>query len=124
LAGAQFLVTPTLDRDVIETAHTYGLAVIPGVGTATEALTAMRYGADAVKLFPASQHVPRSLRDLLAALPQLSVIPTGGIGLDDVPQWLDAGAMAVGLGSELTRGQDAEIHSRLNRLLETTRGAR
>jgi 2-dehydro-3-deoxyphosphogluconate aldolase / (4S)-4-hydroxy-2-oxoglutarate aldolase len=103
-AGASFLVTPTLDPQVIAAGRRYGVPVVPGVATPTEALRALAAGADLVKLFPASAWAPGVLRDVLAALPQLSLVPTGGVGLADAPDYLAAGAVAVGLGSALSAG--------------------
>lgn len=108
LAGATFLVSPSLHADVIRTAHRYGAAALPGVGTPTEAITAMEEGADAVKLFPASALSPSYLRDVRAALPQLPFVPTGGVNADNARAWLDAGALAVGLGSFLTKGEPGD----------------
>lgn len=106
LAGAQFVVAPSLDPETMRTARRYGAASLPGVGSPTEALTAMEEGADAVKLFPASAFGPSYIREVRAALPQVPFVPTGGIGVDDVRTWLDAGAIAVGLGSALTKADD------------------
>ena len=106
LAGAQFVVAPSLDLETMRTARRYGAASLPGVGSPTEALTAMEEGADAVKLFPASAFGPSYIREVRAALPQVPFVPTGGIGVDDVRTWLDAGAIAVGLGSALTNADD------------------
>lgn len=102
LAGASFLVSPSLHAAVLSTGHRYGLAVIPGVATATEIVTALETGADAVKLFPARMSSPAVLRDLLQALPQAPVVPTGGVDGTNAAAWLAAGAVAVGVGSALT----------------------
>jgi 2-dehydro-3-deoxyphosphogluconate aldolase/(4S)-4-hydroxy-2-oxoglutarate aldolase len=116
-AGAQFVVAPVLDRAVVESAAAAGVSVFPGVLTPSEALQAMRWGADAVKLFPATVWTPKALGDLLAALPDLQVIPTGGIGVDAAPGWITAGAVAVGMGSALTRGAPDEARRRCHDLL-------
>jgi 2-dehydro-3-deoxyphosphogluconate aldolase/(4S)-4-hydroxy-2-oxoglutarate aldolase len=116
-AGASFLISPSFDPEVVQTGHRYGAAVIPGVSSATEIVAALSAGADAVKLYPASAASPAVLRDLLAPLPQTPVIPTGGIALDDARSWIDAGAVAVGLGSALTRGAPEEIEQRIRSLL-------
>lgn len=100
-AGADFLFSPILDRGMIEVAHSYGKIAIPGVFTPTEVLTAIRWGTQAVKLFPASAVGPQFIRELLGPFPQVSVIPTGGIHLDNVEAFIRAGAAAVGVGSSL-----------------------
>jgi 2-dehydro-3-deoxyphosphogluconate aldolase/(4S)-4-hydroxy-2-oxoglutarate aldolase len=124
LAGAQLLVCPTLDLDVIRTGHRYGALVIPGCSTPTEMVAAVEHGADAVKVFPTSVWTPASLADVRSALPQLPLVPTGGIRVDDAADWLRAGAIAVGIGSELTAGgldMSAERVARLKRVLSGQR---
>ena len=116
LAGARLIVTPTFDAEVVRCARRYGVASIVGCGSATEMLTALSSGADAVKLFPASTWTPADLQGLLQALPQLPVVPTGGITLDTAADWVAAGAVAVGLGSALSEGAVAETGPRLEQL--------
>jgi 2-dehydro-3-deoxyphosphogluconate aldolase/(4S)-4-hydroxy-2-oxoglutarate aldolase len=105
-AGARFVVSPSLEPETLRMARRHGAASVPGVATPTEAMTAIDEGADAVKLFPASALGPSYVREVRAALPQLPVVPTGGIRPDDVGDWLQAGALAVGLGSALTKTDD------------------
>lgn len=106
LAGARFLVCPSLDPAVLACGHRYGLAVLPGVGSPTEIVAALEAGADAVKLFPARAFTPDVLRDLLQALPQAPIVPTGGIDAASAPEWITAGAVAVGMGGALTSDAD------------------
>jgi 2-dehydro-3-deoxyphosphogluconate aldolase/(4S)-4-hydroxy-2-oxoglutarate aldolase len=122
LAGAQLLVTPTLMEDVIEVGRRYGVATVIGCSTPTEMLRATTLGADLVKVFPASLWSPRILADVLAALPQLDVVPTGGISPDDAAGWIRAGATAVGIGSGLTKGADPAERVRV--LLRSVQEAR
>jgi 2-dehydro-3-deoxyphosphogluconate aldolase / (4S)-4-hydroxy-2-oxoglutarate aldolase len=117
LAGAQFVVAPTFNPEVVAACRESGLPVVPGVTTPTEAVAAHESGATFVKLFPASVWSPRSVRDLLAALPSLPLVPTGGIGLQDAPVWIEAGAVAVGIGGALTRGDAVDASSRITALL-------
>lgn len=100
-AGASFLVSPVFDPTVLALAHEAGAPAIPGAFTPTEMVTAYRAGADIVKLFPADTLGVRHLRAVLAPLPFLPVMPTGGVTPDNVAEWLAAGAVAVGLGSSL-----------------------
>lgn len=102
-AGAQFVVSPVLDPEVIAAAHRRDKVAIPGALTPTEALTAWNAGADVVKIFPANHFGPRYFRDLHGPLPQLRLTPTGGVDLDTTPRWIEAGAVAVGVGSALVR---------------------
>ncbi len=101
LAGAEFLVTPALRPEVIAMGHRYGKPVLCGVATPTEALAACEAGADFVKLFPAASLGPRFLHELLAPLPHLAVVPTGGITPQNAVQWIAAGSVALGIGSGL-----------------------
>ncbi|MEV4604076.1 bifunctional 4-hydroxy-2-oxoglutarate aldolase/2-dehydro-3-deoxy-phosphogluconate aldolase [Amycolatopsis sp. NPDC049253] len=112
-AGARFLVSPNVEAAVIRTAHRYGAAAFPGAGSVTEIVRALEEGADAVKVFPATALGPRWVKDVRAALPQAPLVPTGGIAPEDVPEWLAAGAVAVGMGSALTRGTAEDIRARV-----------
>jgi 2-dehydro-3-deoxyphosphogluconate aldolase/(4S)-4-hydroxy-2-oxoglutarate aldolase len=100
-AGADFLVSPGVCADVARSAVRAGVACYPGGWTPTEILTAWNLGAPAVKLFPAASGGPRHLRDITAPLPQIPLVPTGGVALDQIAAYLAAGAIAVGLGSPL-----------------------
>jgi len=101
-AGAAFLVSAHLRHDILAAMIATGLPVAPGVFTPSEVTQALDAGARVVKLFPASTGGPRHLRALRGPFPELRVIPTGGIGISDLPAWFDAGALAVGIGGELT----------------------
>lgn len=116
-AGASFVVSPVLSREVISAAHRYGLVAIPGVSTATEAFDGMVAGADIIKLFPGAAADPATLAAIRAALPQIPFMPTGGVSLDDAGEWLAAGAVAVGIGNDLTRGDLEEVGGRVTRIL-------
>jgi 2-dehydro-3-deoxyphosphogluconate aldolase/(4S)-4-hydroxy-2-oxoglutarate aldolase len=121
--GAEFVVSPVLDADVVAAARAEDLVVIPGAATPSEALQARRVGADMVKVFPASAWTPGVLRDVLSALPDIPFVPTGGVTLEDAPEWIGAGAVAVGLGSALTRGPADDVPARVADLLARARAA-
>lgn len=97
-AGATFLVSPALDADLVAASP---VPFYPGTFTPTEIYAAHRAGAPLIKLFPAAGLGPRFLRDVRAPLPQVRIMPTGGVKLEDIADWLLAGAQAVGLGSPL-----------------------
>ncbi|GMW00883.1 MAG: 2-dehydro-3-deoxy-phosphogluconate aldolase [Candidatus Hydrogenedentota bacterium] len=101
LAGAQFVVTPTLSLEVIQTARRYGVPVVAGGYTPTELLTAYEAGSDMVKLFPANVGGPEYLKAIKGPLPHLPIVPTGGVDLDTIKPFLDAGASALGAGGNL-----------------------
>lgn len=100
-AGAEFVVGPIFRRDVVDTAHQHDVPALPGALTPTEIQTAHEAGADVVKVFPAKTVGQDYLRAVKAPLPHLSLMPTGGVGLEDAGDWLRAGASVVGVGSAL-----------------------
>jgi 2-dehydro-3-deoxyphosphogluconate aldolase/(4S)-4-hydroxy-2-oxoglutarate aldolase len=101
LAGADFVVAPTLNLEVIALCRRYSVPVIPGCYTPTEMLTAWEAGADMVKLFPASVGGPALVKAILAPLPQLQIVPVGGVDLDTAAAFIQSGASALGVGSSL-----------------------
>jgi 2-dehydro-3-deoxyphosphogluconate aldolase/(4S)-4-hydroxy-2-oxoglutarate aldolase len=100
-AGAQFIVGPSFNTAVVETCRRYSIPVIPGAYTPTEILAAWECGADLVKVFPASVGGPALIKALKAPLPQVEVVPVGGVNLDTAAEFIQAGAAAVGVGSSL-----------------------
>ncbi len=100
-AGARFVVSPVFRRDVIDACHDRDVAVAPGCFSPTEILDAHEHGADVVKVFPATALGPSYIKDTRAPLPQLRLMPTGGVTLDNAGDWIRAGAVAVGVGSAL-----------------------
>jgi len=100
-AGAEFLVSPGVCAEVAVYAAERAVACYPGAWTPTELLEAWRLGAPAVKLFPAASGGPRHLKDVRAPLPHIPLVPTGGVGLDQIADYVAAGAVAVGLGGPL-----------------------
>ena len=100
-AGAQFVVSPVFRRAVIDACHEHDVPALPGCMTPTEILDAWEAGADIVKVFPATTFGPGYLKDVRAPLPQVKLMPTGGVTLDNAGEWIRAGAVAVGVGSAL-----------------------
>jgi 2-dehydro-3-deoxyphosphogluconate aldolase / (4S)-4-hydroxy-2-oxoglutarate aldolase len=100
-AGASFVVGPVFRPDVIAACHERDVPAMPGCFSPTEILTAYQCGADIVKVFPATALGPQYLKDVRAPLPQLKLMPTGGVTLDNAGDWIRAGAVAVGVGSAL-----------------------
>ena len=102
LEGAQFVVSPALNIKTIEMCHRYGVAVLPGALTPTEIVTAWEAGADVVKVFPASAlGGAKYLKSVKAPLPQVELIPTGGVSQATAAEFLEAGAFALGVGADL-----------------------
>lgn len=102
-AGAQFIVTPALDEEVVKYAVEQGVPIIPGVFTPAEMMRAMNLGAEAIKLFPASVLGPAFIKDVKGPLSHIPIMTTGGITIDTAADYLRAGAAAVGTGSALLR---------------------
>jgi 2-dehydro-3-deoxyphosphogluconate aldolase/(4S)-4-hydroxy-2-oxoglutarate aldolase len=100
-AGARFVVGPVFRPDVIVARHERGVPIAPGCFSPTEILDAHERGADIVKVFPATALGPSYIKDLRAPMPQLKLMPTGGVTLDNAGDWIRAGAVAVGVGSAL-----------------------
>lgn len=100
-AGAQFLVSPIFRPEVIATGHQSDVPVMPGCFSPTEIYSAWEAGADIIKVFPATSVGPGYLKDIRGPLPQVKLMPTGGVSIDNVGDWLRAGAVAVGVGSSL-----------------------
>lgn len=105
LAGAKFVVTPTVCLDVIETCRRYSIPVFCGALTPTEILRAWEAGADAVKVFPAEFFGPAYIKSVKAPFPQIEMVPTGGVNEKNVGEFLKAGAYAVAAGSSLVDGK-------------------
>ncbi len=104
LAGAEYIVSPCLDEDTIKLCNSYQKIVMPGAMSVTEVHKAMQYGADVVKIFPATLFGPKIIKAIKGPIPQAPLLPTGGVSLDNVKEWINAGSFAVGVGSELTAG--------------------
>jgi 2-dehydro-3-deoxyphosphogluconate aldolase / (4S)-4-hydroxy-2-oxoglutarate aldolase len=100
-AGAKYVVSPILKKEIIETAHQNNVPVMPGCFTPTEIQTAFEYGADIIKVFPADVVGMAFFKSILAPMPHLKLMPTGGVSLANAGEWIKAGACAVGLGTAL-----------------------
>jgi 2-dehydro-3-deoxyphosphogluconate aldolase/(4S)-4-hydroxy-2-oxoglutarate aldolase len=100
-AGAQFVVSPVFDPEIVATTKRYGKISVPGAFTPTEILRAWGAGADVVKVFPSTTLGPGYFKDILAPLPQIKLTPTGGVDLKNAGDWIKAGAACIGVGSAL-----------------------
>jgi len=100
-AGAQFVVSPVLNLEVIAVCRKHNVACMPGCYTPTEIFTAWNAGADVCKVFPATSLGPKYFKDLSGPFPHIKLMPTGGVTIGNVGEWIAAGAVAVGIGSDL-----------------------
>jgi 2-dehydro-3-deoxyphosphogluconate aldolase/(4S)-4-hydroxy-2-oxoglutarate aldolase len=104
LAGAEFIVRPCFDQATAEMCNFYQVPYMPGCMTITEIQQAMKSGADIVKLFPANNFTPQMIKAAKAPLPHVNIMPTGGVNLENIAAWKQAGAIVVGVGGNLFKG--------------------
>lgn len=104
LAGAEFVVSPCFDQATAEMCNFYQVPYMPGCMTITEMQQAMKSGADIVKLFPANNFTPQMIKAAKAPLPHVNIMPTGGVNLENIAAWKQAGAIVVGVGGNLFKG--------------------
>jgi 2-dehydro-3-deoxyphosphogluconate aldolase/(4S)-4-hydroxy-2-oxoglutarate aldolase len=128
LAGAQFVVSPALNPETARLCNRYQVPYMPGAGTIREVVEAMECGADIVKIFPGEVLGPAFVKAVRGPLPQASLMPTGGVSLENVADWIKAGAVAVGVGGNLTAGAKtgdfASITQLARRFVEKIKEAR
>ncbi|MFO7692857.1 MAG: bifunctional 4-hydroxy-2-oxoglutarate aldolase/2-dehydro-3-deoxy-phosphogluconate aldolase [Vicinamibacterales bacterium] len=129
-SGARFIVSPVFRPSVVEASHAAGAAAMPGCFSPTEILAAWDAGADVVKVFPATALGPAYFKDLRGPLPQVKLMPTGGVSLENAGDWIRAGAVAIGVGGALVdpklvaADNYAAITERARRFVERVRTAR
>ncbi|MBN1622836.1 MAG: bifunctional 2-keto-4-hydroxyglutarate aldolase/2-keto-3-deoxy-6-phosphogluconate aldolase [Clostridia bacterium] len=104
LSGAQYIVSPNINLDTIKLCNRYQVPSMPGAMTINEIILAMEAGADIIKIFPGDLFGPSIIKSVKGPLPQAQMMPTGGVEVDNVEEWIKAGAVAVGAGSSLTKG--------------------
>ncbi|SFJ82057.1 2-keto-3-deoxy-phosphogluconate aldolase [Halobacillus dabanensis] len=129
-SGAEFIVSPVLNEDVVKTTLRYGKLSVPGVMTPTEAITAYEMGVDMVKVFPASSVGASFIKNMKGPLPQIPIMTTGGVDLDNAADFIRAGAVAIGAGGNLVNhtliaeGNFAELEQMATSYTEAVREAR
>jgi len=128
LAGAQYVVSPYLNLEMVKLCNRYRVPVMPGAMTIKEAVEVMEAGADIIKIFPGELFGPKIIRAIKGPLPQARMMPTGGVSVENVAEWITAGAVAVGAGSSLTGGAKtgnyAQITETAKRFIEEIQKAR
>lgn len=102
IKGAQFIVSPSFDKEVCEICNLYQVPYFAGCMTPTEIITAMKAGVDVIKVFPGDVVSPKYFKDIHGPLPQANLLPSGGVSLDNIKDWIKNGAVAVSAGSSLT----------------------
>jgi 2-dehydro-3-deoxyphosphogluconate aldolase/(4S)-4-hydroxy-2-oxoglutarate aldolase len=116
LAGAQFVVSPAVSSDTARLCNRYQVPYLPGAGTIAEVIAAMEGGADIVKVFPGEILGPAFVKAVKGPLPQAQLMPTGGVSLENVGVWIGAGAVALGVGGNLTAGAKTGDYASITRL--------
>ena len=104
LAGAKYIVSPSLNPETVKLCNRYRVAIMPGIMTVKEAVEALELGVEVLKVFPGNAFGPSIISSFKGPLPQANFMPTGGVSLDNVKDWIKAGAIAVGTGGDLTKG--------------------
>ena len=104
LSGAQYVVSPYFNGDTVRLCNRYRVACMPGAMSIAEVVAGMEAGADIIKVFPGELFGPKILKSIHGPIPQAELMPTGGVSLDNVAEWIAAGAVAVGAGGSLTAG--------------------
>lgn len=118
LAGAQFVVSPSLNVDTVKLCNRYRIPVMPGIMTVKEAVEALELGVDILKVFPGNVFGPSIISSFKGPLPQAQFMPTGGVAVDNVDKWFKAGVVAVGTGSNLTAGAKTGDYQAVTRMAE------
>lgn len=111
LSGAQYIVSPYFSAEMVKLCNRYRIACMPGVMTIKEAVEAMELGADILKIFPGGAFGPKIIKSIHGPIPQAQMMPTGGVDINNVGDWIKAGAVAVGAGSSLISGAKSEDYS-------------
>lgn len=107
LAGAKFVVSPSFNEEIATVCNRYGIPYLPGCMTIREMVKALESGCDILKLFPANNFEPSFIKSVNGPLPHVRIMPTGGINLNNIQDWISAGAVAVGIGSDLNKAYAA-----------------
>lgn len=127
LKGAQFVVSPAYNEELVRLCNRYRVPVMTGAHTINEFITATEMGVDVIKVFPGDAYKPSIIKSFLAPLPYMNFMPTGGVSVDNVQEWIQNGSFAVGTGSSLTKGAKtgdyAAITEEAKRFVEKVKNA-
>jgi 2-dehydro-3-deoxyphosphogluconate aldolase / (4S)-4-hydroxy-2-oxoglutarate aldolase len=121
MAGSEFIVSPSFNPETIKVTKRYGVPSIPGALTPTEILSAYELGADMIKVFPANTFGPGYIRNIHGPFPTIPLMVTGGINLDNIQEYIEAGALAIGLGSNLVNPKQLNHEEDFHRLTQRAR---
>ena len=121
--GAKFIVSPAFDEEVAKLCNLYQIPYMPGCVTPTEMVEALKFGVDVIKVFPGSLVGPKYFKDIKAPLPQVNIMPTGGVSLENVGEWFANGAYAISVGSALVKGSHDEIVEKAKKFVQAVKVA-
>lgn len=124
MSGAKFIVGPSFDVETAKLCNRYRIPYMPGCMTPTEIIKAMEAGVDIIKIFPGSAFQPSYIKDIKGPLPQADLMPTGGVNLDNVEQWIKNGSIAVGVGGALTKGTKEDITNMAKEFVKRIKAAK
>lgn len=116
LSGAQYIVSPYFDPETVRLCNRYRIPCVPGCMTIKEVVSAMEAGADIIKVFPGEAFGPKIIKAIRGPIPYAKLMPTGGVSIDNVAEWIKAGAVAVGVGGALTAGAKTGDYESITRL--------
>ena len=112
IAGAEFIVSPNFVPEISTVCNTYAVPYLPGCGTVTEVANAMATGVEVAKVFPGGILGPAFIKNVHGPIPHVEMMPSGGVSLDNMDQWMASGAWAVGIGSALTKGLEGDDYTK------------
>jgi len=118
LAGAKYVVSPSLNSETIKMCNRYRVPVIPGIMTVKEAVEALELGVDVLKVFPGNAFGPSIIKAFKGPLPQAQFMPTGGVSVENTAEWIKNGAIAIGTGSNLTAGAKTENYEEITKMAQ------
>ena len=118
LAGASFIVSPSLNPDTVKLCNRYRVPIIPGIMTPKEAVEALELGVDVLKVFPGSAFGPSIIKALKGPFPQAEFMPTGGVSVENAAEWIKNGAIAIGTGSNLTKGAKTGEYDKITEMAQ------
>ncbi|SFE21562.1 2-dehydro-3-deoxyphosphogluconate aldolase / (4S)-4-hydroxy-2-oxoglutarate aldolase [Lentibacillus persicus] len=118
LSGARFIVSPGFNKETAKLCNRYGIPYLPGCMTVNEILQAAEYGISVVKLFPGNAFNPSFIKDIHGPLPHINMMPTGGVSLENAKEWLEAGAVMLGVGGEITKPAKKGNYDKVTNLAE------
>lgn len=122
--GAKFIVSPSFDEEVAKLCNLYQVPYMPGCMTPTEMTNALKFGVDVIKVFPGSAFGPDYIKAVHGPLPYVNLMPTGGVDVDNVAEWIQKGAYAVGAGSSLVKGSREEIIEKAEKFVKRIKEAK